>query len=119
MTGYLQAVPYEIEEAAMVDGASTLRVLWNVTAPLALPGLATVAIYAFVTTWNEFLFALTLISSEELKPITVGIFTFQGEFITKWNFLMAAATLATIPPVVMFYFIQRAMVRGLTAGGLR
>ncbi len=119
LVSYLQSVPYEVEEAAMVDGASRIRLLLRVTAPLALPGIAAVTGYGFVTAWNEYLFALTFSGSNDLKPVSVGIFQFRGEFTTQWNYLMAAATVATIPPVVVFFFIQRTMVQGLTAGAIR
>ncbi len=118
LASYLESVPHEIEEAGLVDGASHLRVLWSITRPLALPGLGLVAGYGFVTAWNEFLFALTFAGSNDLKPISVGIFQFRGEFQTAWGPMMAASTLAVIPPIAVFFYIQRGMVRGLISGAL-
>jgi multiple sugar transport system permease protein len=119
LQGYISTIPREIEEAARVDGASGLRLLASVVVPLALPGLATVAMYGFVTAWNEFLFALTLIQRDELKPVTVGLMSFRGLYSTRWDLLMAGATLATIPPLIVFFVISRSMIRGLTGGAVR
>src|SRR5262245_7805418 len=115
MTGYFMAIPPEIEEAAMMDGNSRLGAMLRMTVPLSWPGLTAVAIFAFMDGWNDFLFSLTLLKSDEFLPLTVGLFHFIARFQIQWNYLMAASLLTTIIVVALFILIQKNLTRGLVA----
>jgi multiple sugar transport system permease protein len=119
LTGYFQTIPAEIEEAAMVDGASRLRAVLAVTMPLSWPGIVAAAIFTFMGAWNEFLFALTFISDEDKTPITVGLFHFIGHFQVQWNYLMAASLITTAIVLALFMTVQQHLTRGLLAGGVK
>lgn len=119
LTGYVRAIPVELEEAAMVDGSSRLGAHLRITLPLAGPGLAATVIYCFILAWNEFLFATTFITSPNLRTLPIGLQAFIGEYQTDWNLLMAGAVVTTLPVVVLFIFLQRFLVAGLTAGAVK
>jgi multiple sugar transport system permease protein len=119
MTSYFATVPREVQEAAVLDRAGPLRILWDHFIPIAMPGIATTMIFTFILAWNEFLFALTFISDPSLRPLTVGIYAFVGRYQIQWNYLMAASLLATIPVLVLFLLIQRRLVAGLTVGAVK
>lgn len=119
LTGYLSTVPREVEEAAQVDGCSWSRTMAHVIMPLAMPGIVTAAVFVFIASWNEFLFALTLLRSPERMPIVVALFSLVGMFEVKWNFVMAGALLAIIPVVLLFWLVERHLVSGLTAGSVK
>lgn len=112
------AIPRSILEAADVDGCGTLRCLWRVALPLVSSGLVIATILAFVFSWNYFLFALVL-SDENTKPLVVAAFNYIGEGSTDWGGLMAAATLITLPPLVLAIAVQRWLVAGLTLGAVK
>jgi multiple sugar transport system permease protein len=115
LTGYFSGVPPEIEEAAMMDGHSRLGAMLRMTLPLSWPGLVAVAIFAFMDGWNEFLFSLTFIRTDDFLPLTVGLFRFITRFQIQWNHLMAGSFLATIVVVVLFMAVQDKLTRGLVA----
>lgn len=119
LTGYLRAIPVELEEAAMVDGTTRLGAHLRITLPLAGPGLAATVIYCFILAWNEFLFATTFITSPQLRTLPIGLQAFIGEYQTDWNLLMAGAVVTTLPVVLLFIFLQRFLVAGLTAGAVK
>lgn len=119
LLGYLDTIPIELDEAARIDGASALQIIFKVILPVAWPGVVTVAVYAFVSAWDEFLFALTLMTSEENKTVPVGLAGFFGEYTTQWNLVMAASVLSTLPTLVLFMFLQRKLVSDLTAGSVK
>lgn len=119
LTGYLATIPKDLEEAALMDGCTPLGALWRVLLPLARPGLVTTVIFAFIAGWNEFVFALTFISEKQLYPLTVGIYNFIGRYTIEWNYLMAASLVGVVPVMVLFLTIERHLVAGLTAGGIR
>jgi len=113
LTGYFSAIPYEIEQAAMMDGDSQVGAMVKMTLPLALPGLIAVGIFAFMDGWNEFLFSLTFIRTDENLPLTVGLFRFITRFQIQWNHLMAASFLATVVVVFLFMLVQDKLTRGM------
>ena len=117
LKGYLDAMPRSIDEAASIDGASRLRTLVMIVMPNAAPALAAVAIYVFIVSWNDFIFARTFLSGNA-TTITVGMTMFMGEFETRWSQLMAIGCLATLPCLVFFLGLQRHLVRGINVGGL-
>jgi multiple sugar transport system permease protein len=119
MKAAFDTVPLEVEDAALVDGCTRLGVLWRVVVPIALPGIAAAVIFAFLQTWDEFIFARTFISSNDLWVASVGLASFQGEYVTPWQQVMAAATLFTLPPVLLFLGIQRALVSGIASGAVK
>lgn len=119
LLGYLDTVPRELDEAAIVDGTSTLGVIFRVILPVAWPGVATVAIFAFVQAWDEFLFALTLMTDSDRKTVPVGLAGYFGEFTTQWNLVMASSVIATLPTLVLFLIAQRKLVSDLAAGAVK
>ncbi|WP_371663309.1 carbohydrate ABC transporter permease [Streptomyces sp. NBC_00280] len=120
LVGYVRAVPAELEEAAAVDGAGRLRTLVSVTAPLLAPGIVATALFAFVTAWNEFFFALVLLKTPEKQTLPVVLTHFIGaEGVADLGPLAAAAFLATLPSLVVFALIQRRITGGMTAGAVK
>lgn len=119
LTNYFKAIPPEMEEAAMVDGCSRLTALIKVTIPLSAPGIVATTINAFTMAWNEFLFAQTFINSPELRTLPIGLRSFMGQYNTEWNLLMAGAVISTLPVVILFIFLQKQLISGLTAGGVK
>ncbi len=115
LTGYFSGIPAEIEEAAMMDGHSRLGAMVRMTLPLSWPGLVAVAIFAFMDGWNEFLFSLTFIRTDEFLPLTVGLFRFITRFQIQWNHLMTGSFLATVIVVALFMTVQDKLTRGLVA----
>jgi multiple sugar transport system permease protein len=115
LMGYFRTIPYELEECAMIDGASRLQVLWSITLPLAVPGLISAGIFAFTLSWNEFIYALTFISSSENKTVPVGAITelVEGD-VYHWGSLMAAALLGSLPVVILYSFFVEYYVSSLT-----
>ncbi|HEX7350047.1 carbohydrate ABC transporter permease [Brachybacterium sp.] len=119
MTGFLNAVPRTLDEAARIDGASTLTVISRVITPLVWPGIVTVGITAFIAMWDEFLFAQIFLTSESLKTVQVGIAGLFGEYGTDWGVVMAASVLAALPTILLFSLLQRRLVAGMTAGAVK
>ena len=116
---FFLSVPRDLEDAALIDGCSRPGALWRVVLPVVLPGLITVGTFAFLMSWGEFVFGLTLITSEELQPVTVALSEIQGQYSTRWNNLMAVSTAVALPIVVIFVSLQRFIVSGLTAGATK
>jgi multiple sugar transport system permease protein len=119
MIGYFRSIPVELEEAAMIDGASRLRVFWQITLPLAAPALLSVTLFAFTYAWNEFLFAFVFINSESLRTLPIGLQSMIVGDILPWGRLMAASLLMAIPVVIFYTYAQRFLVEGLTIGGVK
>jgi ABC-type glycerol-3-phosphate transport system permease component len=119
LVGYFRQLPAELEEAAMVDGASRLRTMREVIWPLALPGLAATAILTFVYSWNEFLFALSFTLGPERQTVPVAIALFRGQYQVPWGQILAAAIVATAPVALLVLLFQRRIVQGLTAGAVK
>ena len=117
MVGFIEAVPVEIEQAALVDGCSVPGVLVRVVVPLAAQGIAATAILAFISSWNNFLFALVL-ANEQTKTLPVAVLGYIGYNSIQWGTLMAAASLITLPVLVLALCVQRYIVRGLVAGAV-
>jgi multiple sugar transport system permease protein len=119
LSGYFASIPYSLEEAAWIDGCTRLGAVRRIVLPLALPGLVTTVIFVFIQSWNEFVVALTLILTETKKPLPVGIFSFFGRYDVDWEYVFATSLIATIPVVVLFLVIEKYLVSGLTAGGVK
>jgi multiple sugar transport system permease protein len=119
MNGYFKTIPKDIEEAALIDGCTRVQTMTRIMLPIAVPGLVTVMIYAFIFSWNEFLFALTFISSKNKMPLTIALYNFVGRWTTQWQYLTMAAFLALIPVLVLFYIIEKRLVAGLAGGAVK
>ena len=119
MQSFLEEIPPDIEEAAMVDGDSRLTALWRIVLPLAAPGIAATAIFSVITTYNDFLIALTLTSTPESQTVPVGVSTLIGKIQIEWGPMAAAGVIGALPIVVFAILVQRHFVRGLTLGAVK
>lgn len=118
MKGFFDRIPRELEQAAMIDGASQLQAMRLVILPLAKPGLAASTVYLVLTSWSEFIFARTLVDKPEVQVLTVGMQSFVGEQMVDWSMLMAAGTISVLPAIVLFIFLEPFLVSGMTKGAL-
>ena len=119
MLGYYRSIPEDLEDAAMIDGATRLGAFLRITLPLAAPALLAVTLFAFTNAWNEFLFAFVFITSERLFTLPVGLQQLVFGDIYPWGQLMGASLLMAIPVVIMYIYAQKYMVEGLTAGSVK
>lgn len=116
---FFLTLPESLEEAAILDGASYFRIYRSIILPLSGPGLATLAIFAFMGAWNDFLWPLIVINTDIMKPLSVGLASFHGLYETNWPYLMAASTLALVPIVLVFVFAQKYFVEGIALTGVK
>ena len=119
LSSFFASIPQEIEEAAWIDGCNRFTTLTRIVLPLALPGLVTAFIFTFIAAWNEFVIALTLTSSPEREPLTVGLTSLIGQYQVQWNYHFAGSIIAIVPVVVLFALIEKWLVGGLTAGSVK
>ena len=119
MRPFFLTVPSELEAAAKIDGCNQFSAFWRVVLPLVRPGLITVAVFAFLFSWGEFLFALSLNTSENVQPVTVALNKFIGQYGVQWNKLMAVATTIALPIIAIFASLQRYIISGLVAGSIK
>ena len=119
LRGTFVSISPEMEQAAKIDGCGTIKALIKVLLPMAAPGIITTLIFVFINAWNEYTIALTLISTDVFKPVTVGINVFYGFNFIQWQYLFATSLVATIPVVVLFLLIEKHLVAGLTSGGVK
>jgi len=118
LRGFFAAIPKELEEAARIDGCSQLQVFWHIVLPLAIPGIIATGVYVFLTAWDELMFAWVLCNADTMT-IPVGIRLFVGNYQNRFDLMMAAATVATIPVMVLFFMLQKYIIKGLTAGAVK
>lgn len=119
MTGYFNTLPKELDEAVMIDGGSRMLALWRVLVPIALPGIVATGIYTFMQAWNEFLFALTLTKTNDMRTVPVGIQLLMGQHSYEWNQMMAMSVMGSLPVLILFLFFQRYFIAGMTAGSVK
>ena len=120
LTQFFRTLPIELEEAARIDGASRLKILFTIVLPLSMPALATLAVIQFLWTWNDFLWPLvTIINNTNAFTIQLGLQNFQGAHATDWNLLMAGNVMSDVPMLVLFLAAQRWFVRGIATQGLK
>jgi len=119
LNAYFGAIPKELEEAAMVDGASRLGAMFRIIIPLALPGIVTALIFTFIAAWNELIVALVLTNTDSSQPLTAKLDTYLGQYSIDWQHLFAGSVIATIPVIILFALIERKVVSGLTAGSVK
>ena len=115
---YLTTIPFDLEEAAFIDGASTFTVFWRIILPLAKPVLGTVGLFSFLSNWNDFMRPMIYLNSPEKKTLAVGLRYFQSQWGTEWALMMAAATIMIVPVLIVFFFTQRYFVKGIALSGL-
>jgi multiple sugar transport system permease protein len=119
LVGYFESIPRELEESALMDGCGRFGALCRVVLPLAAPGVAATAIFAFVSSWSELLFAITFTSQTEMRTLSAGLLFMVGQYEIQWGQLSAGVIISTLPVAVLFTFLQRHLIRGLTAGALK
>ena len=119
LKGYFDTIPRELEEAALMDGASPARIFWQIVLPLSKPAVAVTALFSFMTGWNEFILAATFMDKEALYTAPVGLRFFVGGFSQQWGYFAAGSVIVSIPVVVLFLFVQKYLVSGLTAGAVK
>jgi ABC-type glycerol-3-phosphate transport system permease component len=119
LRGFFFAIPRDIDEAAAVDGAGPVRMMLRIVLPLLAPGMSTVAVYTFVFSWTEFVFASQLLVSDDLKTLPIGLSAIMGQYTVNWGLLMAGTVCTIVPAIVPFLFAGRYFVGGLTAGAVR
>ncbi len=119
LKGYFDTIPKELEESALMDGASVGRIFWSIILPLAKPAIAITALFSFMTGWNEFILAATFMDKESMYTAPVGLRFFVGGFSQQWGYFAAGAIIAAVPVVVLFLFLQKYLVSGLTAGAVK
>ncbi len=119
MTGYFNTLPRELDEAVRVDGAGSMTALWRVLVPISIPGIVSVGVYTFMIAWNEYLFALTLTRTDDMRTVPIGIQLLMGQHSYEWNEMMAMSILGSIPVLILFLFFQKYFIGGLTAGSVK
>ncbi|SDO05097.1 carbohydrate ABC transporter permease [Alkalicoccus daliensis] len=119
MRGFFDAIPTELDEAASIDGAGPMKTLFLIIIPLIKPGIATIAIYAFVLAWTEFTFASILITEDSQRVLTTGMNAIMGQYTVRWGWTTAGAVLTVIPVLIFFAFVGRYFVRGLASGAVK
>jgi multiple sugar transport system permease protein len=119
MTGYLNTLPRELDEAVKLDGGSSMTALWRILVPIARPGFVAVGVYTFMIAWNEYLFALTLTRTENMRTVPIGIQLLMGQHSYEWNEMMAMSILGSLPVLLLFLFFQRFLLAGLTGGAVK
>ena len=119
LMGYFESIPEELEEAAMIDGATRFGAFWRIVLPLSMPGVLAAGLYAFTQAWNEFLYALVFITDGKLRTLPVGLASFITGDVYGWGYLMSGAVLTTLPVIAAYIYLQKYMVEGLTAGSVK
>jgi multiple sugar transport system permease protein len=119
MRAFMLSIPSELSEAALVDGAGHWKIFWSIVVPISRTAIITAALFSFLAGWGDFLFALTLTNSAQLTPITVGIYRYIGTYSVNWPAIMATATIATVPAIILLAFAQRYIAAGITAGAIK
>lgn len=119
LRAFMLSLPYELTEAAFVDGAGEWRAFVKVMLPLAVPGVVTAGLFAFLFAWGDFIYALTLTTSNTIEPVSLSIYTYLGQYNNEWGSAMAVAALASIPAAILLVLFQRYITTGLTAGAVK
>ncbi|MFL5801349.1 MAG: carbohydrate ABC transporter permease [Roseiflexaceae bacterium] len=116
---FFMTIPFELSEAARIDGANEWRTFWSVILPLAKPALAVVAVFQFIRSWTDYLNPLIYLNDQNLYTLQLGLYQYSGQYGREWGLLMAAAVLITLPPILIFFFTQRTFVQGVTLTGIK
>jgi multiple sugar transport system permease protein len=116
LRNYMVTVPDSVTEAARIDGCSEFRIYWNIMLPLVVPAMAAIATLEFTWIFNDFLWPLILIRTDKLMPVTAGLARLQGQYIQDWTVIISGALMATLPTIIVFLFLQKYFIKGLTMG---
>jgi ABC-type glycerol-3-phosphate transport system permease component len=119
LVGYLETSPRSLDEAARLDGATQVQVIWKVILPIMMPGIVATTTYAFLLCWSEYLLALALLSEERMKTLPLGLSSFFGQDSADWGAILAASAVATLPTLALFLPLQRRLAAGLSAGAVK
>jgi len=119
LRGFIKELPHELVESARIEGASEFSVYWNIVLPLVLPALAALAVLEFTFIWNDYFWALVLVQGDEARPITLGIQALRGRWTASWHLISAGSIVAALPPVIMFFMLQKHFIAGLTMGAIK
>lgn len=119
MRNFIIGIPDALIEAARVEGVSEWKIFWHIVLPLVRPALAALAVLVFTFIWNDFFWALVLVQSDEVRPVTAGLSSLQGQWLSSWQFMSAGAVVAAMPPVILFFTMQRHFITGLTLGATK
>lgn len=119
LKGYIDTIPHDLEEAAMIDGCSRLQAIWQVLIPLIFPGIVGVGSLVFINSWNDFLISFTLTQTINAQPITIALAKFFGEFNRNWNGIMSLSMISSLPLMLLYMFFQKWVVQGLTSGSVK
>ena len=119
MRNFIKALPYDLIETARIEGVSELKIFWYVIVPLVRPAIAALSVLIFTFVWNDFFWATVLTQGESSKPITAGLRALNGQFVSQWHLVSAASLMAAVPPVAMFFLMQKHFIAGLTMGAVK
>ena len=119
MRNFIKALPFELIESARVEGVSEFRIFWHLVLPLVRPAVAALAVLIFTFVWNDFFWATVLTKTDSSLPITAGVRALNGQFVSRWHLVSAASLLAAVPPVIMFFLMQKHFIAGLTLGATK
>jgi len=119
MRNFIKALPFDLVESARIEGVAEWKIFWYVVMPLVRPAIAALAVLIFTFVWNDFFWANVLTQGESVKPITAGVRALNGQFVNNWHLVSAASLLAAVPPVAMFFLMQRHFITGLTLGAVK
>lgn len=119
MTGYFNTLPKDLDEAVLIDGGGSAITLWRILVPISLPGIVSVGVYTFMLAWNEFLFALTLTRTNEMRTVPVGIQLLMGQHSFEWNQMMAMSVMGSLPVLILFLVFQRYFISGMSSGSVK
>ena len=119
MTGYMNTMPKELDEAVLIDGGTHWKALWRVLVPSSVPGMVSVGMYTFIQCWNEYLYALTMTKTNAIRTVPIGIASMMGQYAFEWNDIMAMSILGSLPVIVIALFFQKYFIAGMTAGAVK
>jgi len=119
MRNFIKALPFELIEAARVEGISEVRIFWYIVLPLMRPAIAALSVLVFTFIWNDFFWATVLTTSKETQPITAGLSSLNGQWVAAWHLVSAGSIIAALPPVLMFFLMQKHFIAGLTLGAVK
>ena len=119
LRGFIKELPHELVESARIEGASEFRVYWKIILPLIMPALAALAVLEFTFIWNDYFWALVLVQGDEARPVTLGIQALRGRWTASWHLISAGSIVAALPPVVLFFMLQKHFITGLTLGAIK
>jgi len=119
MRNFIKALPFELIEAARVEGVTEIRIFWYIVLPLMKPAIAALSVLIFTFIWNDFFWATVLTTTKETQPITAGLSSLNGQWVAAWHLVSAGSILAALPPVLMFFLMQKHFIAGLTLGAVK